>query len=359
MPPSFGLATQEWKLEESDSEEITSGPPRCKQEVAQRKPVNPPSVGRGESAVAERVHESPKTIDPEPSRRYWSGWDLWKGFGLLLVTAAVIFGVPRVEEPSSLGSTSRSASLLPRNILQTQTMSPAKFDIGALNLACQGSQLPICDSIPSLHALDLTSSEKSHEIEALGFHLGALLRPTKMAVSEEECFYFPQLQLDIHRAWEWTLQIQDFLRVDLDVTHRALALIAQSRLNAEKRLRSVDEAANGAIWKIGTQHGQRERVYRENESWLDVFEDYIRKLESRDAAWDWELGRQTRLEKDLRVVEEQIQGLRIGTGQSDPVNSSCTALNMRRVERQLINAMMRAAEDDATAKRLGTDYDAL
>ena len=143
------------------------------------------------------------------------------------------------------------------------------------------------------------------------------------------------------------------------MTHLALTLIAQSRLDADKRLRSIDEAANGAIWKMGTQHDQREKAYRENESWLDVSKDYVRKLESRDATWDWELGRQTRLKKDLRVVEEQIQGLRIETGQSDSANSSCTALNIQRIKRQLINAIIRAAEDDTTAKRLKTYYDAL
>ena len=368
MPPNFGLATQQWKLEDSDSEEIAPDPPRYKQEMAGRKSVIASSVGRGESVVAEHVHDNHAIIDPELSQRfsqsrsprsYWSRWDIWKCCGLLVVLSAVIFGVPRVEESSSPGSTSRSASLPPRNILHTQTVALAKFDIGALNLACQGSQLPICDLIQPFHALDLNSSLNNHEIEALRFHLGALLRPTKLAISEEECFYFPQLQFDVHQARVWPRKLLDFLKAGLDITHHAHSLIAQSRSDAEERLKSVDEAANNGIWKIGTQHGLREKVYRENESWLNILEAYIQKLKSRDAAWDWELRRQTRLEKDSGRVEEQIHGLRIGTGQSDSANLSCTALNMQRVERQLINTMMRAAEDDAAAKRLGTYFDAL
>ena len=368
MPPKFGLATQEWTLEDSDSEEITPDPPRDQQAVAGRRPVVSPRVGRGESIVAEQDHDNHEIIDPEPSphvspsrppHSYWSRWDLWTYGGLLMVAFAVILGVPRVGEPSSRGSTSRSASLPPKNILQTPTMTLAKCDIGALNLSCQSSQRPIYDVIPSLQALDLTSSEKSSEIEALGFHLGTLLHPMKIAIREEECFYFPQLQLDIHRAWEWTRTIQDSLKVDLNPIRQARSRIAQSCLDAEERLRSVDDAADGAILKLGSRHDHRETAYRENQSWLDVLEDCRSKLESRDAAWDWELGRQTRLEKDLRVVEERIQGLRIGTGQSDSANSSCTALNMQRVERQLLNTMMRAAEDDATATSLGTYYDAL
>ena len=363
MAPNFGLATQEWRLEDSDSDDAKPDPSRYETE---RKPVLLSSIG--EPVAAEDVDESPDNIDPEqpppstqtkPQIYDWSRRDIWKYLGVLAVTSAVIIGFPLAEESSLLGSKSRSASLPPRNILQSHAVGLAKFDISALDIVCRGSQLPICDFTQSLRNLDLTSSQNDQEIESLGFDLNTLLRPTKMATRKEECSYFLQLQLDINLAWDRTLQIQGSLKIGLDSIYKALSLITESRSSAEAMLTSMDEAANGEMWKIGTRHGRREKAYRDNKRWLDVFEDYTQKLQSRAVAWDWELGRQNRLQKDLKEVEKQIKGLWIGVGQSVSANSSCTAFNMQRVERRLLDTMMRAAENDATAESLGKYYGAL
>ena len=325
-----------------------------------RKTVLPSSAG--EPVATEDVDQSPDNIGSEqpplsttkPQMSKWSRWDIWKYMGVLAVTSAVIWGFPLVEESSPLGSKSQPASI-PRNILQSHTVGLAKMDISALDIACRGSQLPICGFTQSLRNLDLTSNEQ--EVDSLGYDLGVLLRPTKMATSEEECAYFLQLQIDINEAWDRTLQIQDALKIGLDSIHKALSLITESRSKTAEILTSMDEDANGEMWKIGTRHGQREKAYRDNKRWLEIFEDYTQKLQSRAVAWDWELGRQNRLQKDLKEVEKQIKGLRIG-GEPDSADS-CTAFNMQRVERRLLDAIMRATENDAVAKSLSRYYGAL
>lgn len=88
-------------------------------------------------------------------------------------------------------------------------------------------------------------------------------------------------------------------------------------------------------------------------------EDYTQKLQSRVVAWDWELRRQNRLQKDLKEVKKQIKGLQIEAEQSVSINSSCTTFNMQRVERRLLNTMMRAAKDDTIAEDLDKYYSAL
>ena len=252
-------------MEDSDSDlDIKPDPLRYETE---RKPILPPSVGEtegkrvlpsrvGEPVATKDVDESPDNIDPEqpplstqtkPQISKWSCRDIWKYIGVLAVTSAVILGFPLAEESSLLGSKSQPASIPPRNILQSHTVGLAKLDISALDIACRGSQLPICDFTQSLRNLDLTSSQNDQEIESLGYNLSALLRPTKMATSKEECSYFLQLQIDINQAWDRTLQIQDSLKIGLDSIHKALSLIIESRFNTAEILTSMDEDTNGEI----------------------------------------------------------------------------------------------------------------
>lgn len=413
MIPNFGSLTQEW--EESDPEDeskldpsilnaasATRAESRRKPEAAGRKhvhtsprdvkserdsedsepgPATPQSTPviptrsrhkhkAAHPSSAKAINESADSANPERSlpssqldRRgpYWRRWEVWMYFGLPALTCALIFGCPLLG-PAGPGSGPSSGLLPPKNILQPRDTVQAKLDISVLDLACQRSEFCACDLSQSLRSLDLKASHGDQEIESLGFHLGTLLYPIKMATKNEECSYFPQLKLDLSHAMDRTSDIQDILNAGLVLGNQALALVSKSRVTTDQILKTADRDADGGIWNMGDPV-EREKTYRESTRWLKVLEDCTQQLESRSDVWTWEIERQHRLRGDLRGVDKQIERLGFGpgqlTGHENHNDSSCTAFNMQRVERRLMDTMMRAAKDETETQSLREYYNEL
>ena len=332
---------------------------RYKHQTAQRKHADPSS--------AKDSNESAGSTEPAPSSQterrspYWRRWDIWMYLGLPAVACALIFGCPLLGSARP-DSSPYSGLLPPRNILQPRHTVKAKFDVSVLDLACQSSQFYACDLSQSLRSLDLKASDGDQEIESLGSILGTLLHPVKMATKNEECSYFSQLKFDVSHAWNRASEIQDSLNAGLVLGNQALALVSKSRASTDQILKTTDRDADGGIWNLGNP-AEREKIYRESTRWLKVLEDCTQQLESRNDAWAWEIERQSRLRRDLSGVDKQIErlGIRPGqlTGNEDHTSPSCTAFTMQRVERRLVDAMMRAAKDESQAQSLGNHYDEL
>ena len=357
-----GELTQTWDLGDSDSETSASNT---------RATTSNLEIGSGSRHTYKDTDKKPlqdsrKPLEPaaakaqKPPSSYhirwenWSSLEIWSSFGVIAVALSVIV------VSSGSRSSPQSALLSPRNILQLRNTTIAKFDLGAVGLACQNLPVPICDQLHLFRKLDLQDSQNHQDIESLGSHLGALLHPTKMAKNKEECSYFPQLQLDINQACHRSFEIQDSLNASLVLSEEIQSWISQSRLTAEEMVSSADEGANGRLISM-EDPVKREKNYTDGRKWLDLLGDFTQKLESRDAFSKGESKRQKRLQEDLKAVDNQI--VRLGIEQSAEgeihASSQCSAFNMEQVERRLINSMTQAAEDDAAAQSLRNCYDAL
>ena len=315
----------------------------------------------GEPVAPKGVSGSPVDVArPNPPAPYWSRRKILSYISLVAVTTAIIFSEPLVDKFSWPSSGPHSAWLPPRNLLQCRISNAAKFNTTTLDLSCPESQSPACELSHSLYSLDLAVSHNCQDIESLGSYLGTLLRPTKMAASRGECSYFPQLRLDVNQALDRTFGIQDSLNAALISTGNTLSFVFKSRVKAERTLAAADQGADGRMWIIWDAAG-KEQVYRATERWLNILEDYAQKLKSREGLLRWELGRQNGLQQDLKQVEKEIEGLGIEPDEERkiPVAPSCTAFNIRRVERRLMDTMARAAEDEVAAGNLSKYYDTL
>ena len=355
-------------MEDSDSDTLKPNTPttrsnlgtkirsRHKHKAIDRKPVQCSSETL-EPAAAKGVNERSDNIDLglslsisqlEPPTSYWSRWETWVIIGVCVGTLSLIFGFPRVKESFPRNSGLQYALLPPRNILQPQNITVAKFDINALDLACRGSHLPVCDVPHLFRCLNWKLSQNDQEIKSLGSHLGVLLHSTKTATNKEECTYFPQLQLDINQARNRSYDIQGSLGATLKLNGKSVSYVSQSRSIAEQRKASAtDSVGYSATRWVG--YDTMEEAYTDSERWLGILDGYSQRLKIRDESLGWELKQQNWLQSDLKGVEGQIERLGIGQGAGNQTKSSCTAFNMQRVERRLIGIRMRAAEDNAAA----------
>ena len=148
--------------------------------------------------------------------------------GILIATIAAILLIPKLEELSQSSSDSQSVPLPPRNILQSQSITIANFDINTLDLIYQDARLPICDVAQDFRDLNLRVSQSRREIESLRDYLGILLYSIKIATKKEECSYFSQLRLDITQIWNRIFAIQDSLNATLALNSKALSSLSTS-----------------------------------------------------------------------------------------------------------------------------------
>lgn len=372
----FPPLTRRWNIEDSESDTSQPNSPTTRPNLDTRGRLRhkhkgrdgEPGRGSREVAIATGVNDRLNTVDavpplstpqPEPPSPHWSQSKVLIAIGRLAVTFSLIFVFSRLGRFSWSKYASESALLPPRNILLSRNDTVAKFDLSDLALVCKDSDFPICATFDLVRSLDPKVSQNKRDIESLGCHLGALLYPIKVATKREECSYFPQLQLEINQAWKRTFKIQGSLNDALGLLDQVLSHVSRSRLIAEQMKASANKDADGSLRNMGGT-AKRERKYTESSKWLDLLEDYSQKLKSEEVLWRWELERQNRLQSDLLEVEKQIEELRIQQSKNEiRAGPLCTAFNMQRVERRLIDTMMRATEDEAAAQRLGNYYRAL
>ena len=359
----------QWNLKDSDASETELYTPTTSSAIrpdnnapvrpdnnAPVRPDNIAPVRRDNTAPVRRDNTDPilsLSISPsERSNPYWISWEFCGCIDVLAMTIALISFWPRAG--------SRSTLLPPRNILQSRNSTVTKFDTNILDSVCQGSHLLICEIPHLLRRLDLKDSCDNQEIESLGYQLGAMLHPTKIATNKEDCSYFPLLQLDINQRRNRTFGIQDSFNATLALYDEARSRVSKSHLDAARMLANADGDANGNILNTGDPI-KREKAYRTSQEMLDLLGDYDQKLEIREGLSRRKLERQHKLQNDLKELEEQFEGLTVKSpaGNEIHVNPLCTASNMQRVERGLMDTMMGAAEDEAAAENLSNYYNAL